>query len=118
MLVELDPSETAADVAASEASLASYRAEARRRKVAILAAQSQPIVAHIDMDWPDEIPEANRQREDRVLNADLGQLLAQLASQTAQAEQKNAEHRRLEAMIAAQEALIATLQERGPCARN
>ena len=112
VLVELDPSETAADVAASEASLASYRAEARRRKVAILAAQSQPIVAHIDMDWPDEIPEANRQREDRVLNADLGQLLAQLASQTAQAEQKNAEHRRLEAMIAAQEALIATLQER------
>ena len=46
VLVELDPSEAAADVAENAAGLASFRAEALRREAAIKAAQVQPISTH------------------------------------------------------------------------
>jgi hemolysin D len=112
VLVELDPSEAEADVAGSEASLASYRAEALRRRATILAAQSEHILTHSNIVWPDDVPATIRDREDHVFTADLAQLSAQLESQSAQAEQKRAEHRRLEAMIMSQGDLIDTLQER------
>ncbi|SDR22972.1 hemolysin D [Rhizobiales bacterium GAS113] len=112
VLVELDPSEAAADVAASAASLASYRAEALRREAAIKAAQTMPISTRLDIVWPAETPAAIRRREERVFTADLAQLDAQIASLSAQAQQKRAEHERLATTIVAQEQLIATLQQR------
>jgi hemolysin D len=112
VLVELDPSEAAADVAATTASLASYRAEALRRAAAIKAVETSAISAPPAIEWPAEFPEAIRKREDRVYNADLGQLGGQLASLAAQIEQKKAEQQRLQSMIAAENELIKTLQER------
>ena len=112
VLAELDPSDAAADVAATTASLASFRAEALRRAAAIKAAAATPASAPVKIDWPQDTPAAIRKREERVLAADLSQLAAQIASLTAQAEQKKAEHQRLESMIAAEGELIKTLQER------
>jgi hemolysin D len=112
VLVELDPSEAAADVAEAAASLASFRAEAVRRQAAIKAAESLSTAAPPDIVWPEDFPAANRKREERVYSADLAQLGAQIASLIAQAEQKRAEHQRLESMIAAETELIKTLKER------
>jgi len=112
VLVELDPSEAAADVAENAAGLASFRAEALRREAAIKAAQVQPISTKLDIVWPDEIPDSIRRREERVYTADLAQLDAQIASLSAQLDQKKAEGQRLVTMIAAQEQLITTLQQR------
>lgn len=113
VLLELDPSEAAADVAETSASLTSFRAEALRREAAIKAAQAQPTsAAPPDIAWPAEFPPALRAREARIFSADLAQLAAQIASLTAQAEQKKAEQQRLESMIAAESELIKTLQER------
>ena len=113
VLVELDPSDAAADVAETGASQTSFHAEAVRREAAIKTAQAQPAdAAPPDIVWPQEIPAAIRAREERTYSADLAQLAAQVASLTAQAEQKKAEQQRLESMIAAEGELIKTLQER------
>jgi hemolysin D len=113
VLVELDPSDAAADVAETSASLASFRAEVLRRTAVIKAAEAQPTeAAPTAIEWPTETPEAIRKREERIFGADLAQLSAQIASLTAQADQKQAERQRLESMIAAEGELIKTLQER------
>ena len=110
-LVQLDPSESAADEAQSAAGLASYSAEALRRQASLegAAAKTKTIPQIV---WPDFIPDPIRRREERVMTADLETLNAQVASLAAQAEQKRAERGRLAATIAAQNDLIATLNDR------
>ena len=113
VLVELDPSDAAADVAETNASQTSFHAEALRRAAAIKAAQAQPTdAAPPDIAWPQDVPAAIRTREERTYGADFAQLTAQIGSLTAQAEQKKAERQRLESMIDAENELIKTLQER------
>ena len=116
VLVELDPSDAAADAAGVAANLASYRAEVLRRQAAIFAAQSPEAIASatpkLIVTWPGTIAPAIRQREERVYAADMLQLRAQVASLDAQADQKHAEEDRLRTTILAENELIATLQQR------
>jgi hemolysin D len=111
-LVELDPSEGAAEVAEFATNLASYRAEALRRHVAIEAARAKQVDKAPPIAWPANIPLPIRLREERVIASDLGQLNAQVASLNAQAHQKRTERERLESTIVAQKQLVATQQER------
>jgi hemolysin D len=112
VLVELDPSEGAAEVEQYRTGLASYRAEALRRRVAIDAARAKHVVAPPPIAWDADVPLSIRLREERVLVSDLGQLNAQVASLNAQANQKRAERERLQSTIVAQKQLVATQQER------
>jgi hemolysin D len=112
VLVELDPSEGAAEVAEFATNLASYRAEALRRHVAIEAARAKQVDKAPPIAWPANIPLPIRLREERVIASDLGQLNAQVASLNAQAHQKRTERERLESTIVAQKQLVATQQER------
>ena len=61
---------------------------------------------------PRERAPALRERETRVLAADLGQLAANVAAFDAERAQKTAERDKLRATIATQKNLVATLQER------
>jgi len=112
VLVELDPSEGAAEVAEFTTNLASYRAEALRRHVAIEAVRAKEIDKPPVIGWPSKIPWPTRLREERVIASDLGQLNAQVASLNAQANQKRTERERLESTIVAQNQLVATQEER------
>jgi hemolysin D len=112
ILVELDPSEGAAEVAEFTTNLASYRAEALRRHVGIEAARAKQVDKAPPIAWPENIPLPIRLREERVIASDLGQLNAQVASLNAQANQKRTERERLESTIAAQKQLVATQHQR------
>ena len=122
MLVELDPTEALADVVAASEALSASRAEVIRRSVAIATARSlrSPSLkssaaeasAFAAMAFDKAIPPATRARETAVLVADLGQLRDTLANLDKQMAQREATHRRLEASIAYQNALIKTLEGR------
>lgn len=110
-LIALDPRQAAADLADVKAQLASARAEAIRRRAALAAAEG-PAPAMPSLDWSADIPAAVREREQRVLDGDIGKLAADLAANEAQSAEKEAELSRLEDTIAAQQALIATQGKR------
>lgn len=112
VLIELDAAETAADDANAVASLKGYRAEHLRRQTALAAVQGESIGTQAKVDWPDDIPQPVRSREELVLRGDLRQLAAGVRSLEAQLTQKKAEQTRLEETITAQQTLVATLQER------
>jgi hemolysin D len=112
VLVELDRSEAEADDQAARTGLAAARAEATRRTTAIAAARTRQFEPTPTIVWSDDIATVLREREQRVLAADLGQLAASLASLAAQREQKTAERDQLVKTIATQRNLVATLQQR------
>lgn len=112
ILVELDAIETEADADNLAASLASYQAEALRRRTAIDTVRNGDIAAIPVIQWPDAIPATVRERETGVLNNDLGSLRAGIASLKAQEGEKAAERDRLIATTASQVDLIGTLQSR------
>ena len=112
VLVELDRSAALADAEGARAELASARAEILRRKSALSAARSHRFDASPAIDWPDDASPSLRERETRVLAADLGQLAANVAAFDAERRQKAAEGDKLRATIATQKNLVATLQER------
>ncbi len=112
VLVELDRSTALADAEGARAELASARAEILRRKTALLSARSHRFESPPAIDWPDSVAPALRERETRVLAADLGQLAANVASFDAERAQKTAEGEKLTETIATQKNLVATLQER------
>jgi hemolysin D len=112
VLVELDRSAAEADVRAASDELASARAEILRRKTALAAAQARAFDPAPTIVWPEDVAPALREREDRVLAADLGQLAAALASLDAQRAQKTAERDMARQTLAAQKNLVATLQQR------
>ena len=64
------------------------------------------------IDWPGTIPANARAREDAVYRADMESLIGQARAIDAQRAQKEAEKSRLANTILAQEAVLATLQER------
>jgi hemolysin D len=111
LLVELDPTETAADREAQARDLESASAEAARRKVAIAAARTeglQPLPINFDSSVSDSV----RRREEGVLTADLAQLRSALAGLSAQLAEKEATKERLTTTIAARQKLIALAKER------
>ena len=112
ILVELDRSAAEADLVAAKDALASARVESLRRRVALAAAKAHAFSPLPAIDWPSDIARALREREDRVLAADLGQLSATVASFEAQRAQKTAERKMLLQTIATQKNLVATLQQR------
>ena len=112
VLVELDRSAALADAEGARAELASARAEILRRRTALLSARSHRFDPVPAIDWPDSVAPALRERETRVLAADLGQLAANLASFDAERAQKTAEGDKLRETIETQKNLVATLQER------
>ncbi len=111
VLLELEAVEARAEQAAAAASYAAYRAESLRRLAAIQAA-TDPNFAIVPIQWPNDIPETNRLREERVLSADIAMLAANVASLDAQVRQKEAEGKRLSAMMDAQGKLVEVLQKR------
>ena len=112
VLIELDAAEVSADYADALTALTGYRAERLRRLSALSAVQADSIETGTAVEWPDDIPASTRSREERVLRGDLRQLAVSVKSYNAQIAQKSAEQKRLEETIAAQQTLIATLQER------
>lgn len=112
VLLDMESGEAEAEARATEADLLATRAEALRRRAALTAAARAPIPLTVPIDWPADIPAANRAREEQVLAADLGQLATTLASLEAQLAQKAVERDRLAETIGAQEALLRTLNER------
>ena len=111
VLLELDPTETAADREAQARDLEAASAEAARRKVAIAAAGA---AGHKPgtIEFPEAIAAAIRQREQSVLVAELNQLASTIASLKGQLAEKAATKQRLIATIAAREKLIALAKER------
>jgi len=112
VLVEFDRSAALADAEGARAELASAKAEILRRKTALSSAQSHGFDPAPAIDWPDDAAPALRERETRVLAADLGQLAATVAAFDAERRQKTAEADKLRETIATQKNLVATLQER------
>jgi hemolysin D len=112
ILIVLDRSAAEADMKEARAELASAQAEIFRRKIALSAARGHAFDPPPKIDWPDEVAPDLRERENRVLAADLGQLAATVASYDAERAQKTAERDKLRETIATQRNLVATLQER------
>jgi hemolysin D len=112
VLIELDRSAALAERDGARAELASVRAEILRRRTALSAAQARRFDASPAIDWPGDAAPGLRERETRVLAADLGQLAANVASFDAERTQKTAEGDKLRETIATQKNLVATLQER------
>jgi hemolysin D len=112
VLVELDRSTAEAELHGARAELSSTRAEILRRKTALVATQAHAFDSPPKIDWPDGVAPGLREREERVLAADLGQLAASQASFAAERAQKTAERDKLAETIATQRNLVATLKER------
>ena len=112
MLLELDATEELADEAGFRRDLASYQAEATRRRTAIDAARRKrfspaPVIA-----WENDVPDLLRLREQNILSSDLGQLASNLDSLDAQRRQKLTEQDQFAQTIETQKSLISTLQDR------
>ncbi len=113
VLVEFDRSAALADREGARAELASARAEILRRKTALASARSHRFDPVPAIAWPDAVAPALRERETRVLAADLGQLAANVAAFDAERRAKDRRSATNCAQtIATQKNLVATLQER------
>jgi hemolysin D len=112
VLIALDDAEAKADHADAATQLLAFQAELLRRLSALSAVQGPSVETGAAVAWPQDVPPSMRLREERVLGGDLRQLAANVKSFDAQIVQKKAEQERLKQTIAAQETLIATLQER------
>jgi len=110
-LLELDPTETRADRQELGRELDSARAEAARRSVAVAVAASGDLEPR-PIEFAADTDEHVRQREERLLAAELGQLRSNMASLKAQLEEHAAAEDRLTASIAERERLLALSQER------
>jgi hemolysin D len=111
VLLELDPTETAADRETQARDLESASAEVARRKAAVAAARDRSFKSDT-IRFPMEIDQAVQRREQTALGADLAQLKSSLDSLSAQIDEKGASKDRLKASIAARERLIALHRER------
>jgi hemolysin D len=112
ILLALDPNGIQAEQGAVAADLAAFQAEVVRRSAAIGVARS----GHLDrvpaVDWPSEVSEVVRNREQRVIAADVMQLASQMALFDSRQKEKTAERSKLSATIKAQQSLIEILNER------
>jgi hemolysin D len=111
LLIEMEAGDAAAEEANAQASFDAFHAEALRRAAAIDAAGKRRLDTK-SIVWDASTPPPVRAREEQVLVGDLSQLGDIVASTEAQIRQKQVERDRLNGTIAAQERLVATLQER------
>ena len=112
IVIELNSTESTADQQANERDLAAAEAEIVRRKAAIEAAQLSAIVPPVELPLSDRIPEIVRERERKVLLADLEQLAANLNALSSQISEREATRERLALSMGARKELIQFLQER------
>lgn len=111
VLLELDATESGADRQATARELESATAEAARRRTAIAAASDSALSAAA-IPFPAEVGDTIRQREERVMAADLAQLGSTIDNLNAQIAEKNATKARLQASIDARSRLIDLARER------
>jgi hemolysin D len=111
LLVKLDDADAEAEEIASADALSAFRAEADRRRAALVAASEGPATTSLVIEWDAAVRPAHRRREESVLRGDLAQLAATVASLDAQIRQKEIERDQLASTITAQEELIATISE-------
>ncbi|MEZ5816274.1 MAG: HlyD family type I secretion periplasmic adaptor subunit [Hyphomicrobiaceae bacterium] len=111
VLVELDPTESAADLKALERELESTTAEALRRNAAVDAARS--LAAGLPtVIFPKGIGDHVRRREVELLAADLAQFRTILDAIRAQIAEKQATKQRLTLSIEARKKLLGLSKER------
>jgi hemolysin D len=111
VLLELDPTEIAAEREIATAELEVAEAEVARRRAA-LANLAFTGPAAVAVHFPESVRPAIRVREQMVLDADISQLSASLSSQKAQIEERRAQQIRLRTTIAEREKLTSVLAER------
>lgn len=111
VLVELDPTETAADLEALRRELESVTGEAVRRNAAVLAARTlnEPAAPPL---FPDLVGPRVRQRESDLLAAELSQLRSNIQGIKAQIAERQASKRRLAASIDARRRALGLSKER------
>jgi hemolysin D len=111
VLIELDATETSADVETIRRDLQSFTAETARRQAAIAWSrardQAVPLIAYAP-----GTDDSIRTREDRVLAAETAQLASSIDSLSAQLAERKAQRQRLEMSITARERLLTYLKER------
>ncbi|QND14022.1 HlyD family type I secretion periplasmic adaptor subunit [Rhizobium leguminosarum bv. trifolii] len=120
ILVELDPTEARVEVNALTTSLAALRAEVARRGAALTQVNAWQRgdlwsgIRRIEIvpEFTDSIPTEIRTREELLYTSDLEQLASTLDSLAAQRNQQFAALKRYTEMVAAQQALVATLADR------
>jgi hemolysin D len=112
LLIELDPTETAAQHQEYSRQADGFRAEIARRKTAIEAARARSFNPVPTIAFESTIDGALRSREAAVLDADLGELRTTLASLNAKIGESASQVNGLTATIVAQERLIETLKGR------
>jgi hemolysin D len=113
VLVVFDPQDARADVEALKFTKWALEAEIIRSTSALAYAENRNASTQgTPPSWPPEIPEEIRNREERVLNADIAQLESSLVSNEAEIALKQAEKQRLADMVEAQTTLLSNLQDR------
>ena len=115
VLVRLDDASAASQFDDLTQQLAASQAEVARRRAAIAAVGSKDWRSgkdvHIKVDWPQGIPASVQQREQSVLDQDLGQLAAQLSLIDSQIAQKTIDLTALTSTVSAHESLVSTLKK-------
>ncbi len=112
VLVELDAGDARAEEADAKGSYDAFRAEAQRRRVAQDAARNLTFEPAPEIPFDADLPQPIREREARVLAGDLNQLAVTVEGYEAQIRQKEIERDRAAETMAAQDNLIAVLQQR------
>jgi hemolysin D len=111
VLLDLDPTESAAEREAQAGDFEAASAEASRRRAEIAAARTEALQP-APVEFAAQVAEPTRRREEGVLVADLADLRSMIASLKAQLAEKIATKSRLVATIAAREKLIELTKER------
>ncbi len=111
VLLELDPTDSGADREAQVLDLEAAQAEGARRRMAVQFARNnvKPLPS---IDYPANIRDGVRQREDGVLHSDVAQLASNIASLKAQIDERTATRNRLNSSVKARDRLLALTQER------
>ena len=111
VLLKFDQGDATAEDDAARAAYDGFRAEVTRRKIAVELAQTKSLTPP-GIAWDADLPPEVRAREEHVLAGDLRRLGDSAADYDAQIHQKEVQRDRLGDTVAAQEKLVATLQER------
>jgi len=110
LLLELDPTDARSVAETASRDLEAIDAEISRRRTAIIAVRADQ--QSIATDFPPQVTQSVRAREETALAADLGQYFSSKASLQAQLAEKDALKIRFSSSTAAREKLMAILKQR------
>src|SRR5579875_1929354 len=111
VLVQLDPTDAEAARAVISNQLVAVRADIARWRAEVAAAGKDPIALRPTIAWDGDIPRKVRQREEKVLHADLARLAAALAELKAQRDETVSEESKFSGSVAAQKNLVTTISQ-------